>query len=317
LIFSARIGLKTKRFLFKGALLWALLSSSLFVSPLFPVVLNWECESSPDITGFRIYRGFSTGVYCDTVQLGRTNSYEMTGLEQGTVYYVSVTSCDAWGNESDFSPELVIRNDSPASGDVTGPRILSAELLGCELLVLTFDETLDRKTAIETSHYSILGIDVIAASMDESGRRVYLQTSPHGSGDYSVSVIGIRDCAASPNISGQEWIGYTSILSGMQEDRFSGPAEFELQQNYPNPFNPETTIRYSVKESGPLTVSVYNLMGEKIRILYEGEAATSGRQSDLVWDGRDHSGMPVASGMYICVLEQGKNREARRMHLVR
>jgi len=309
--------LKTKEFLFKGALFGALLSSSLFVSPLFPVVLNWECESCPDITGFRVYRGLSPGVYCDTVELDRTDSYEMTGLEQGTVYYVSVTSFDAWGNESDFSPELVIRNGSTASGDVTGPRLLSAELLGCELLVLTFDETLDRKTAIETSHYSIQGIEVIAASMDESGCRVYLQTSPHGSGDYSVSVSGIRDCAASPNISGQEWIGYSSVLSGVGDGRFAGPAEFELQQNFPNPFNPETTIRYSVEEPGPVSVSVYNLMGEKIRILYDGEAASTGRQRDLIWDGRDHSGMPVASGMYLCVLEQGKSRESRRMHLVR
>ncbi|MBN1895021.1 T9SS type A sorting domain-containing protein [bacterium] len=309
--------MKTKAFLFRGALIWALLFSSLFASPLFPVVLHWECESCPDIAGFRVYSGLSSGVYCDTVQLGKTNSYEMTGLEQGTVYYVSVTSCDAWGNESDFSPELIIKNNAPVSVCATGPRVLSAVLLGSELLVLTFDKKLDRETATETSHYGIQGIEVIAASMDESGVRVYLQTSSHGYGDFSLSVSGIRDCAASPNTSGLEWIAYSSTLSGINDGRFAGPAEFKLHQNFPNPFNPETTIRFSVKEPGPVSVSVYNLLGEKIRILYEGEAAAASTQRDLVWDGRDRSGMPVASGMYICLLEQGKNRESRRMHLVR
>jgi len=48
------------------------------------------------------------------------------------------------------------------------------------------------------------------------------------------------------------------------------PADFSLAQNYPNPFNPVTTINYSVPETADLSLTVYNVLGQKIIVLAEG-----------------------------------------------
>jgi hypothetical protein len=45
------------------------------------------------------------------------------------------------------------------------------------------------------------------------------------------------------------------------------PTEFALQQNYPNPFNPETEIRFQLPEGSHVIISIYNTLGQEIRIL--------------------------------------------------
>jgi len=60
------------------------------------------------------------------------------------------------------------------------------------------------------------------------------------------------------------------------------PNTFFLRQNYPNPFNAQTTIRYSLPESGPVTLTIYNLLGQKIATLFDG-LQTAGEHS-LMWD---------------------------------
>ena len=55
--------------------------------------------------------------------------------------------------------------------------------------------------------------------------------------------------------------------SDVIEVEVNGPLTFGLEQNYPNPFNPSTLIKYSVPENGFVKLSVYNLVGEEVRVL--------------------------------------------------
>ena len=75
------------------------------------------------------------------------------------------------------------------------------------------------------------------------------------------------------------------------------PDGYQLAQNYPNPFNTETTISFTLLESTPVELAVYNTSGQKVRTLVEGERAVG--EHRMIWNGRDDKGAPVASGRYV------------------
>jgi hypothetical protein len=74
------------------------------------------------------------------------------------------------------------------------------------------------------------------------------------------------------------------------------PQEFVLENNYPNPFNPSTTIPLAVPRGAGLEVSVFDLLGRKVKVLFAGNLG-SGRYP-IAWDGTDEHGRGVASGPY-------------------
>lgn len=79
----------------------------------------------------------------------------------------------------------------------------------------------------------------------------------------------------------------------------SRPQHFALQQNYPNPFRTgleKTTFLLDLPEAREVEVSIYNLLGERIRTLHRGRLA-AGRHP-LMWDGLDENRRIVASGVY-------------------
>jgi hypothetical protein len=86
------------------------------------------------------------------------------------------------------------------------------------------------------------------------------------------------------------------------------PGKFALSQNFPNPFlsgakspafgggNPQTMIQYQLPEASHLTLKIYNLFGQEIRTLFDGQHE-AGYHAEI-WDGRDDFGKRVASGLY-------------------
>jgi len=99
------------------------------------------------------------------------------------------------------------------------------------------------------------------------------------------------------------------------KDRSITAASFALSANYPNPFNPSTEIRYAVPSAGRVTLSVYNLKGEKVRTLTDGTVPAGNHKA--VWDGLDSNGAAVSSGVYVYRLEAGGQTSSRRMALMR
>jgi hypothetical protein len=88
-----------------------------------------------------------------------------------------------------------------------------------------------------------------------------------------------------------------------------------LFQNVPNPFNPSTTIRYYLPERCRVKVAVYDVAGRTIASLADRDQP-AGHYS-LEWNGRDNFGKPVASGIYFCRLQAGKDMRSRKMVLLR
>ncbi len=90
---------------------------------------------------------------------------------------------------------------------------------------------------------------------------------------------------------------------------------YDLRQNSPNPFNPTTTIRFSLAEAGPVRISVYDVAGRLVRTL-EDVRMEAGEHSS-VWDGRDATGVPAASGIYFYRISTEGYSAQRKMILLK
>jgi hypothetical protein len=89
----------------------------------------------------------------------------------------------------------------------------------------------------------------------------------------------------------------------------------ELFQNAPNPFNPETTIRYTVSQKGPVTIDIFNVNGARVRTLVE-KTHEAGVYSTR-WNGTDDSGRHVASGVYFYQLRAGGFVDSKKLILLK
>lgn len=93
------------------------------------------------------------------------------------------------------------------------------------------------------------------------------------------------------------------------------PSTYGLNQNYPNPFNPATNISFTLPVAGKATVEVYNMLGEKVATIFNGQAQAG--LNSIEWDGRNESGNSVASGIYFYRLTADKYTETKKMTLIK
>ncbi len=116
-----------------------------------------------------------------------------------------------------------------------------------------------------------------------------------------------QDLALLPNGTGwginfQGILKRNSSLVSIDDDvSVNLPATITLHQNYPNPFNPETTIEFEFSETSDVRLTVYNLLGQQVRVLVDQRQAPGFHR--VQWDGRDNAGETVSSGIYFYRLE--------------
>jgi hypothetical protein len=101
-----------------------------------------------------------------------------------------------------------------------------------------------------------------------------------------------------------------ALISAVTTAETVSPASFYLAQNFPNPFNPKTTIRFSTPSAGKVRLTVYNLHGEVVRTLVNGEMVAGDHLT--TFDGSD-----LASGIYFCRIEAGKLVAMQKMILAK
>lgn len=93
------------------------------------------------------------------------------------------------------------------------------------------------------------------------------------------------------------------------------PTSFALAQNYPNPFNAGTNITFTLDQSGPVTLTVCNLLGQNVRTLIAGHREVGVHTE--AWDGRNDHGEAVPSGIYFSRLVQNNQSQVRKMVLLK
>jgi hypothetical protein len=106
---------------------------------------------------------------------------------------------------------------------------------------------------------------------------------------------------------------FYSTLTGVEPEEYNGkiPQEFYLRQNFPNPFNPITNIRFEVPNSTPVTINIYNAVGQLVTTLINGQAFAPGTYS-VTWDASN-----VSSGVYFYQLKTDSFQQTMKMILIK
>ena len=96
--------------------------------------------------------------------------------------------------------------------------------------------------------------------------------------------------------------------------------ENALLSNYPNPFKPETWIPYHLAHAADVQVTIYDTKGAMVRRLTLGHQPMgyyTDRSKAAYWDGRNHLGKPVGSGIYFYHLRAGDYSATRKMVIIK
>ena len=91
--------------------------------------------------------------------------------------------------------------------------------------------------------------------------------------------------------------------------------ESGLGDPFPTPFNAEVIIPFAFAEAGPVRISIYNLMGQQVRVLADGWLTAGVHR--VRWDGRTAAGVEAASGVYWTVLQAGGVVQTAKLALIR
>jgi hypothetical protein len=135
------------------------------------------------------------------------------------------------------------------------------------------------------------------------------------------------------NPNSADWWGFIAPFQGKIDDlkiynyaqsgitSVDGPAygttpwTFELYQNYPNPFNPSTRITFQIPKAAQTSLVIYDILGRQVRTLVN-EQLHAGSHIKA-WDGRNDTGLNVATGVYIYKLTSGDLTKAQKMLLLK
>ena len=150
-------------------------------------------------------------------------------------------------------------------------------------------------------------------SVSGQGRLAEITFRKLGQADGGDIAIAAASSSISTGLINPMELGEASIAVNTED--LETPLEFQLLGNYPNPFTAETRINYSVAEPVFVSLNVYDLTGQHVRMLTQG-VQSSGNHS-VVWDGTSDAGQPLASGVYMLRFEAGEYQQSRPVMRVR
>jgi len=175
----------------------------------------------------------------------------------------------------------VLENDSDPDGDA--------------LVIESIDDTGTTGTVgINSGNTSVSYI--AAAGFTGTDQFSYVVSDGQGGQDDAVVTVEVEPASAVMNRSGI-------------------PKVFYLAQNHPNPFNPETEITYGLPKNVDVRLTLYDMTGREVVQLVN-HHQQAGAYS-VIWDGRDHMGSMVSSGIYVYHLAAGEFSKQCKMLLIR
>ena len=149
---------------------------------------------------------------------------------------------------------------------------------------------------------------------DSASCGLSIQINGQGEGAIQLHLFNIEDMSDSTNVDIN--INSTPMVSIHENEPDKDLVEkFALGSNYPNPFNPSTLISYVLVKSEMVKLSIYDMRGRLVSILFEGRQ-NSGYQA-INWNGTDGRGGHVSAGSYIYTIQVGDEVRAKKVTLLK
>lgn len=252
-------------------------------------------------------------------------SYNLITLKSGGT--LKLTSGVYFINELRYSgSEAVIEIDLTSGGQATINVVRNLQL-GKEVAIQLFPngESASKLVTFNTMQSAAVSLGkeaYLLGSFHAPNAKVTLEKNSQLRGALCAKEILVeRDCLFLSHDSPGSLPGPGNLSKEFASDDFETTSnqepvtDYQLEQNYPNPFNPETEIRFALPEASQVVVSIFNVLGEKIRTLVN--ASYEAGYHSILWDGKDEYGDPVASGVYLYQLRAGEFSQVMKMSLVR
>jgi len=117
------------------------------------------------------------------------------------------------------------------------------------------------------------------------------------------------------DVTGDNRVIYVNRYEYLSTAAEGVPVEFALHENYPNPFNPTTTLRFDLPEVSDITLTIYNMLGQKVRT-FDYQNTSAGYHS-VKWNATNDYGDPVGAGVYLYQLQTKDFVKTRKMVLLK
>lgn len=156
--------------------------------------------------------------------------------------------------------------------------------------------------------YHILTNNSVNGNFGEAPSASYFDTTELEDGDYILEVTAINAMGGKTTESMSFTItNHTETDTGPGEEK---PEQVSLTQNYPNPFNSGTVIEYSVTNTGPVTIHLYNVSGQRVDTIVD--TVLPPGTYEVQYDAAH-----LATGIYFYTLRAGSQQITRSMMLVK
>ncbi len=302
-----------------------------------PEIIN--IKDVPNDQGRWVSIKFARSIYdTDSLVLPKTSAAELYTIEQHDgAGWVAAANTIAYGK--DFYTVLVptLYDSSFYTNGMTTFRVIAGMEEGNFVSRVDSGYSIDNTAPVQPGglkayFVSDTGIDLIWNPNPEKDINAYrifkgLDGSPMAMLQ-EISATSFRDADVQPgvkyaySVTAVDHAGNTSPMSQTVEILISGieqrsdvPAKYYLSQNYPNPFNPETVIRFGILKSGPVRLTVYDILGNKIIDLVNNRLEAG--QYETRWYGVNQNSSAVSSGVYYYRIISGEFMETRKMYLLR
>ena len=189
----------------------------------------------------------------------------------------------------------IVLVDNLGYGDFSGYKSLTPDMY-----------TLEVTDSSGSTSYGSFTADLSALA--DSAITVFASGFLNPSANQNGPALGLFAALPSGNV-----VEFTNVV-GIDE-KGNLPTTFAISQNYPNPFNPTTSIKYQLPQTADVTITIYNLLGQKVRTLVNDKKEPG--YYEVEWNGLNDHDVQVATGLYIYRIKAADFVSSKKMLLLK